>query len=66
MHRTGTRTALTGALMLRLAGGLLLAPAAAWDPGNRTGIDCPRARSRGPKRISIGAGSRSAAEPVDE
>ncbi len=66
MHATGTRTALTGALMLRLAGGLRLAPVAAWDPGNRTGIDRLRARSRGPKRISIGAGSRSEAEPVDE
>lgn len=49
MHATGTRTALTGALMLRLAGGLRLAPVAAWDPGNRTGIDRLRAPESGPE-----------------
>jgi mono/diheme cytochrome c family protein len=34
MHATGTRTAMTGALMLLLAGGLLLAPVAAWAHGD--------------------------------
>ena len=33
MHETGTRMALTGAPMLLLAGGLLLAPVAAWAHG---------------------------------
>lgn len=46
MHETGTRMALTGAPMLLLAGGLLLAPVAAWAHGAEKHTTRPNCKNR--------------------